>query len=132
MMRSLAGGVAAMAAVSFTVAFAARVASPVREEQPRMPVLHAPVGAPSSPVVSDPARLRSVAALPALHVPRPSPTPAAQTLVVAPEPTPVAPSGDEPPERSAAPAPLAPVPAPPARQQSQEPPQHGPTFDSSG
>jgi hypothetical protein len=131
MIRFLAGAVAAMAAVSFTVAFAARLAS-VREEQPRMPVLQAPAGAPSSPVVSGPARLRSVAALPALHVPRPTPTPAAPTLVVAPESPPVAPSGGEPAELPAAPAPLAPVPAPPAREQSQEPPQRGPTFDSSG
>jgi hypothetical protein len=142
MIRVLPGALAAIAAVGFTVAFAARLASPAREEQPRTPVLQAPVGGRSAPVVADPARLRSAAPLPVLHVPRATPTPAARTWVVAPEPPPAAPSGDEPAELPAAPAPATPAPvapapapsapAPPAPQRSPEPSHRGPIFDSSG
>jgi hypothetical protein len=128
MIRLPLGALAAIAAVSFTVAFASRLASPAREEQPRAPELHVPAGAASSPVVAGPARLRSVAALPALHVPRAAPTPAA-TLVVAPAPP--APALDaEPPPAPVAPAPAAPAPSTPPP--SQESSQRGPIFDSSG
>jgi hypothetical protein len=134
MIRFLSVALAAIVAVSFTVAFAARLASPP-DDRPQTAVRQAPVAAPSSPVVADPARLRSVAALPALRVPRATPTPPAPTLVVAPEPPPVAPLDDEAAPLSAAPAPAppaplsaAPAPAPPAP----EPSQHAPTFDSSG
>ena len=126
MIRFLSVALAAIVAVSFTVAFAVRLASPP-DEQRQTAVRHAPAAAPSSPVVADPARLRSVAALPELRVPRATPTPAAPTLVVAPEPPPVAPLDEE-----AAPLPAAPAPAPPAPEPSPPPSQHGPTFDSSG
>ena len=126
MMRFLSVALAAIVAVSFTVAFAVRLASPP-DDRPQTAVRHAPVAAPSSPVVADPARLRSVAALPALRVPRATPTPPAPTLVVAPEPPPVAPLDDE-----AAPLSAAPSPAPPAPEPSPAPSQYGPTFDSSG
>jgi periplasmic protein TonB len=128
MIRFLSVALAAIVAVSFTVAFAVRLASP-REDRPQTAVRQAPVGGPSSPVVADRARLRSVAALPALRVPPATPTPPAPTLVVAPEPTPVAPLDDE-----AAPLPAAPAPAPPKPEPSPAPTptQHGPTFDSSG
>jgi hypothetical protein len=134
MIRFLSGALAAIVAVSFTVAFAVSLAAPAHDEVSRTAVRQAPVGGPSSPVVSDPARLHSVAALPALRVPRATPTPAAPTLVVAPEPPPVAPPSDAPAPApvSAAPAPVAPAPAPPAPVQSPESPEHGPIFDSSG
>jgi hypothetical protein len=125
MIRFLSVALAAIVAVSFTVAFAVRLASPP-DHRPQTAVRQAPVAAPSSPVVADPARLRSVAALPALRVPRATPTPPAPTLVVAPEP-PVAPLDDE-----AAPLSAAPAPAPPAPEPSPAPSQQGPIFDSSG
>ncbi len=131
MIRLMSGALTAIVAVSFTVAFSVTLALLAHDERPRTVVL-APVAGPSSPVVSDPARLRSVAALPELRVPRATPTPAAPTLVVAPEPPPVAPSSDAPAPLSAAPAPVAPAPAPPAPEQSPEPSEHGPIFDSSG
>jgi hypothetical protein len=129
MIRLLSGAVAAIVAVSFTVAFAVRLTSPARAERPRTAARQAPVSGPPSSVVPDPARLGSVTALPALHVPRATPTPPAPTPVVAPEPAPVAPSDDAPAPVSAAPAP-APTPAPPPPEPS--PSQHGPTFDLSG
>jgi hypothetical protein len=132
MIRLMSGALTAIVAVSFTVAFAVTLAWLAHDERPRTVVRLAPVGGPSSPVVSAPARLRSVAALPELRVPRATPTPAAPTLVVAPEPPPVAPSSDAPAPLSAAPAPVAPAPAPPAPEQSPEPSEHGPIFDSSG
>lgn len=125
MIRFLSVALAAIVAVSFTVAFAVRLASPP-DDRPQTAVRQAPV-APSSPVVAYPARLRSVAALPALRVPRATPTPPAPTLVVAPEPPRVAPLDDE-----AAPLSAAPAPAPPAPEPSPAPSQHGPTFESSG
>jgi hypothetical protein len=126
MIRFLSVALAAIVAVSFTVAFAVRLASPP-DDRPQTAVRQAPGAAPSSPVVADPARLRSVAALPALRVPRATPTPPGPTLVVAPEPPPVAPLDDE-----AAPVSAAPAPAPPAPEPSPAPSRHGPTFDSSG
>jgi hypothetical protein len=128
LIRFLSAALAAIVAVSFTVAFAVGVASP-RDARPQTVARQAPVGGPSSPVVADPARLRSVAPLPALRVPRATPTPPAPTLVVAPEPPPVAPLDDE-----AAPLSATPPPAPPAPEPSPAPApaQHGPTFDSSG
>lgn len=132
MIRFLSGALAAIVAVSFTVAFAVRLGSSARDERPDTAVRLAPVGGPSSPVVADRARLRSVAALPALRVPRATPAPAAPTLVVAPEPSPVAPSSDAPAPVSPAPAPVAPAPTPPAPEPSAEPSEHGPIFDSSG
>ena len=76
MIRFLSVALAAIVAVSFTVAFAVRLASPP-DDRPQTAVRQAPVAAPSSPVVADPTRLRSVAALPALRVPRATPTPPA-------------------------------------------------------
>jgi hypothetical protein len=126
MIRFPSVALAAIVAVSFTVSFAVSLASP-RDDRPQTAVRQASVGGPSSPVVADPARLRSVAALPALRVPRATPTPPAPTLVVAPEPPPVAPLDDE-----AVPLSAAPAPAPPAPEPSPAPSQRGPTFDSSG
>jgi hypothetical protein len=135
MTRLMSGALAGIVAVSFTVAFAVRLAFPGHDARPRTAVRQAPVGGPSPPIVSDPARLRSVGALPALRVPRATPTPAAPTLVVAPEPPPVATASDTPAPLPPAPAPVAPAPAPPAPpapEQSPEPSEHGPIFDSSG
>jgi hypothetical protein len=137
MIRLLSGALAAIVAVSFTVAFAVRLASPARKERPQTAVRQAPVRGPSSPVVGDPAGLRSVADLPSLRVPRATPAPPVPTLVVVAEPPTVAPSGDEPAPLVATPTPAVstpapPAPAPPAPEPSPEPSQHGPTFDSSG
>jgi hypothetical protein len=131
MIRFVSVALAAIVAVSFTVAFAVSLASP-HDGQAQTAARQAPVGGPSSPVVTDPARLRSVAALPALRVPPATPTPPPPTPVVAPEPTPVAPVDDEAAPPPAAPPPAAPAPAPPAPEPTPAPSQHGPTFDSSG
>jgi hypothetical protein len=125
--RAACRWLAAVGAVAFTVAFAVTVASAGRDVPPRVVLPSAPPAEPSSSVPEQPARLRAVAGLPAvLRRPRPTPTPPARTVVVAPEPQVIDPPDTTPP---AEPAPIPPAPppaAPPA------PAEHGPTFDSSG
>jgi hypothetical protein len=129
MIRIAASALAAIAAGSFTVAFAVSVLSSAPGEAPRTAVRMEPAGATSSPVVAERARLRSVGSLPALHIPAPTPAPAAPTPTATPEPTPVAPATDTSAPPGAAPAPVAPAPAP---EPSAPPPEPGPIFDSSG
>ena len=123
---------AAVGAVAFTVAFVVTVASAGRDVPPRAASLSPAPAEPSLSVREQPARLRAVAGLPAvLRRPRVTPTPPAPTLVVAPEPQVMAPSDNTPPTEPA-PIPTAPSrPAPPPAA-TPAPPEHGPTFDSSG
>ncbi len=128
MTRWTAGGLAAIVAVSFSVAFAVGLASPPRDQRPQTTVVRVPAG---GALVSDRGGLRPVAALPALRVPPAPVEGVTPTPVVAAAPAPVAPSPVAPPPVAPAvpaPAPAPVAPAPPAPQ----PPERGPVFDSEG
>ena len=128
----MAGGLAAIVAVSFGVAFAVGLASPARDQRPQTTVVRVPAGGSPSRLVADRGGLRPVAALPALRVP-PAPTPRvtpAPVTAAAPAPTAAPPAAPAP--APPAPAPVAPVQAPPAPPPADEPPERGPVFDSEG